>query len=197
MTMPAALSTVLLPTLGGLIVGFGAGVLTGIFSTLRWVTRRSALGDSVPIYTDETNPTPGHRPLRSKEHFSKLGWVFVVLGLLGIVLGSISLYQNNRTAGCVARFTQANAVTTQERSEAGALDRQAIRQQRAVTRELNQEFIDAIANPVTDPAAQTARRDQFLVKARDWNARLEEVDRLDRTAEEQRQQNPLPAPPSC
>jgi len=198
MTLPAALSNVLVPLVAGLIVGFGSGVATGVLATLRWVTRRPAQGNSaVPIYTDETNPTPGKTPWRGHEHFSKLGWTFVVLGLLGLLMGSWSLYQNNKTADCVAQFIETTAATNQARGEAGDLDRQAIRQQRSITRELNQEFINAIATPVTDPAALEARRVEFLTKARDWDARLAEVDRIDRDAEARRQQNPLPDPPRC
>jgi hypothetical protein len=46
--------------------------------------------------------------------------------------------QNNNTADCLADFNTAFAAAQRERADAADLDRQAIRQQRAVTREFNQ-----------------------------------------------------------
>jgi hypothetical protein len=196
-TSHAVLSGVLLPAFAGLAVGFFIGLATGILATLRWVARRRERGAAVPIYTDETNPNPGHVPWRGREHLSRLGWVFVALGLLGILMGSYSLYQNNATANCLRDYIERSSEINQQRAAGGEIDRQGIRQQRAVTREFNQVLIDSVTNPTVDPAAREAQRQDFLVKANDWNARLDEVDRLDRDAERLRRENPLPAQPDC
>jgi hypothetical protein len=196
-TSHEVLVAVLLPGFAGLTAGFCIGLVTGILATLRWVARRRERGAAVPIYTDDNNPKPGHIPLRGREHLSWLGWVLATAGVLGIVLGSISLYQNNSTAGCLREYIERSSATNQQRAGAGELDRQAVRQQRQVTREFNATMIAAITNPVTDPAAREQARTEFLTKIRDWDARLAEVDRLDQEAEQQRRENPLPAQPDC
>jgi len=190
-------AVVLLPAVSGLIAGFAIGLLTGILATLRWVARRRERGQAVPFYTAETNPTPGHVPWRGREHFSRLGWMLVALGIVGIVLGSFSLYRNAATQNCLREYIEQSSTTNQQRAVSGEIDRRGIRQQRQVTREFNQVLIDSITNPVPDPAAQAQARKDFLVKANDWNARLDEVDRLDLEAEAKRQQNPLPPVPDC
>jgi energy-converting hydrogenase Eha subunit G len=88
MTPSPLIANLILPALVGLVVGFSGGLTIGAAVTLRWICRKTPEGDGVPIYHDDTNPTPGRRPWRGGEHFSKLGWVFVILGLLGILLGS-------------------------------------------------------------------------------------------------------------
>jgi hypothetical protein len=125
MTPSPLIANLILPALVGLVVGFSGGLTIGAAVTLRWICRKTPEGDGVPIYHDDTNPTPGRRPWRGGEHFSKLGWVFVILGLLGILLGSWSLWRNQQTAACVAQFTQFNADTQQQRAVAADLDRQA------------------------------------------------------------------------
>lgn len=197
MTPDSLLSTLLLPLLGGLAVGFVGGLITGILATLRWVARRRDRGAAVPIYTDEANPNPGHVPWRGREHLSRLGWILAFLGIIGVLLGSFSLYRNTQTANCVAEFNTRFSLAQRERAAAAELDRQAIRQQRQVTREFNGLLIDSINNPAVDEAAREKARTDFLAKIRDWDGRLAEVDRLDQAAEEQRKQNPLPPTPDC
>ncbi len=197
MTSSPLLATLVLPAVTGLIVGFSGGLIAGFSVALCWITRHSVRGGGVPIYHEETNPNPGHRPWRGREHFSKLGWVLAVLGLLGFMAGVVSLVQNNQTSACLAEFVANNAASTRGRAEAAAIDRQAIRQQRQITLEFNQIMIDAVTHPATDPAAQAKAREDFLAKAKDWNTRLAEVDRLDQQAEAQRQANPLPLQPAC
>lgn len=193
MTVLQFLLTFLVPALGGLIIGFPAGVIAALY----WVGRRRERGEPVPIYTDDDNPNPGRTPWRGREHLSRLGWLLVILGVIGFVAGLVALVQNNDTAGCLRNYIEQTSAASQERAEAAELDRQAIRQQRAVSREFNQVMIDAVTNPATDQAARDKARTDFLVKARDWDARLAEVDRLDQQAEAQRQQNPLPPRPDC
>jgi len=185
------LSSLLFPALGGGTVGFVAGV----FATLYWVGRSRERGRAVPIYSEADHPEG--RPWRAGEHLSRLGWVLLVLSVAGLIAGTVSLFQTTAQARCLATFTTSSAEAQRERAEAAELDRRAIRQQRAVTREFNQVLIDAVANPVTDPAAREKARDSFLAKARDWDARLAEVDRLDGAAEAQRRHNPLPLQPDC
>jgi len=202
MTSSTLLADLVLPAIAGLIVGFAAGLIVGAAATLRWISRRANRGANVPIYHDDapvdgTEQAPRKRPWRGREHFSKLGWTLAILGVLGFVAGILSLVQNNSTSQCLAEFVANNAASTRGRAEAAATDRLAIRQQRQITQEFNQIMIDAVTHPVTDPAAQAKAREDFLVKAKDWDARLAEVDRLDQAAEKQRQDNPLPAQPVC
>lgn len=193
MTVLNVLFTFFLPALGGLIVGFPSGVIT----TLYWVGRRRARGETVPIYTDETNPTPGHIPLRGREHLSKLGWSLAIIGIVGVILGIFGLYRNAATQTCLREYINQSSAINQQRATSGEIDRRGIRQQRDVFIEFNQVLIDSITHPVTDPAAVEQRRQDFLVKSNDWNTRLAEVKRLDQEAEAKRQQNPLPPPPDC
>ena len=197
MTSSTLLAGLVLPVITGLIVGFAAGLIVGAAFTLRWIARRTTRGVGVPIYHEETNPSPGHRPWRGREHFSKLGWVLAILGLLGFMAGIVSLVQNNQTSQCLAEFVANNAASSRARGEAAEIDRQGIRQVRDVDQEFYQLMIDAVTHPVTDPAAQAKARESFLAKARDWDARLAEAKRLDQQAEAQRQANPLPAQPAC
>lgn len=188
------LPNVLFPVLGGLIVGFVAGVL----ATLDWIGRRREQGKPVPTYkTDDPQAAHRKRPWRGNEHLSWVGVALLILSLAGLVAGTVSILQNNDTAACLRDYIEQTSATNQERGGAADLDRQAVRQQRAVTREFNQVMIDAVTHPVTDPAAMAKARADFLVKARDWDARLAEVDRLDRDADTRRRNNPLPPPPNC
>lgn len=197
MTSHEVLSLVLVPAISGLAAGFLTGLITGILATLRWVANRRERDELMPIYTDETNPDPGHTPWRGREHLSKLGWALLLLGVLGLIGGTISLYQSNHTQNCLRTYIEQSSAANKERSEAGELDRQAIRQQRAVTQEFNNVLIDSITNPPKDDAAREQARQGFLVKANDWNARLAKVDELDRAADQQRRDNPLPGVPNC
>lgn len=197
MTSHDVFAVVLLPAVSGLIAGFFLGLVTGIHATLRWVARRRERDADMPIYTDEANPSPGHVPWRGREHLSRLGWALVVLGVIGIVLGSFSLYRNTATQNCLREYIRQSSEVSQQRAVSGDIDRTAIRQVRKVDQEFYQLMINAVTHPVTDPAAQEKARQDFLIKANDWNARLAEVDRLDQEAETKRQQNPLPPPPDC
>jgi hypothetical protein len=187
------IATVIIPALVGVIIGFPAGVVTAMC----WASRHPARGGQVPIYRDDTNPTPGRVPLRGREHLSKVGWFLAIAGLLGFLGGVIGVVQSNNTATCLRGYIAQGSVVNQQRAGAAELDRQAIRRQRAVTHEFNDVMIDAVTNPVTDPAKREQARQDFLVKAKDWNARLDEVDRLDAEAEKKRQDNPLPPEPDC
>lgn len=187
------LLTLLFPWLAGLIVGFIAGSL----ATLYWACRRREQGTPVPTYKDDLQAAHRKRPWRGSDHLSRLGWVLLILSLAGLVAGTVSILQNNNTASCLRDYIEQTSATNQERGVAADLDRQAIRQQRSVTREFNQVMIDAVTKPVTDTAAREKARLDFLAKAHDWDARLAEVDRLDRDAEAQRRNNPLPPPPNC
>lgn len=193
MTVLHALITFLLVACGGLIVGFFAGIVTAVCL----ICRQREQGPLMPTYTDKNNPTPGHIPWRGREHLSRVGWVLVLAGLLGFVGGVVGLVQSNSTASCLRDYIEQSSVVNQERGAAGELDRQAIRQQRAVTQEFNDVMIHAVTNPVTDEAGREAARQDFLTKAQDWNARLAEVERLDQQAEKQRRENPLPEQPNC
>lgn len=198
MTSYEALHLVLIPALAGLVTGFLAGLIAGFLAALHWVALRRERAAAVPTYTDDvSNRRPGHVPWRGGEHLSRLGWMLLLLGVLGLVGGTISLVQSGRTQICLSSYIAASSMANQQRADAGELDRQAIRQQRAVTQELNAAFIDAITNPPSDEAGRELARQGFLVKARQWNARLDEVDKLDRAADQQRRDNPLPAPPDC
>lgn len=207
MTSSTLLADLVLPAITGLIIGFAAGLIVGAAATLRWISRRANRGADVPIYHDDpiddaspadaTERAPRKRPWRGREHFSKLGWVLATLGVVGFLAGVLSLVQNNSTAQCLSDFVANNAASSRERAVAADLDRQAIRQHRQITQEFNQIMINAVTHPVTDPAGQAKAREDFLVKAKDWDARLAEVDRLDQQAERQRQNNPLPARPTC
>ena len=151
----------------------------------------------MPVYTDESNPNPGHVPWRGREHLSRLGWTLTLLGVLGIILGCFSLYRNAATQNCLREYIEQSSAINQQRAASGEIDRQGIRQQRDAFIEFNQTLIDAVTNPVTDPATVERRRKDFLAKAQTWNDRLAEVRRLDQEAEAKRQQNPLPPPPDC
>jgi hypothetical protein len=187
-------STMLIPALGGLAVGFPSGLLTGILATLRWAARRRERGQTVPIYTDDNNPTPGHVPLRSGEHLSKLGWFLALVGVAALIMGATSVFQSNSTSSCLQHYIQRTSATNQQRAEAAALDRQGLQEQISVFRELNAVFIESIKNPPADPAQ--ARTD-FLGKSETWDARLAKVDGLFREAEVQRAANPVPPQPTC
>jgi hypothetical protein len=192
---PHTLLTIVIPVVGGLATGFSTGLLTGILGTLRWIARRRDRGlTAMPVYTDDNNPTPGHVPLRGKEHLSKLGWLLLTLGVLGLLAGTISVLQSNSTSSCLQQYIERTTSTNQQRAEAAALDRQGLRQQIGVTREFNAAMIEGITNP---PADQERARAEFLEKVRVWDTRLAEVDRLFQEAEAQRQLNPVPARPSC
>jgi hypothetical protein len=196
-TAPELLYTMLIPALGGLAVGFPSGLLAGILATLRWAARRRDRGQAMPIYTDDDNPTPGQVPLRGREHLSKLGWLLVALGILGFLAGTISVFQSNSTSSCLRTYIEQSSAVSRERADAGQLDREAIRQQRSVTREFYRVIVDGVAHAPTDPAEQERRRAEFVQKLEGWDARLAEVDRLDAAAEQKRQENPLPARPAC
>jgi hypothetical protein len=197
-TLSVVAHTLVLPITAGLIVGFCAGVITGVVATLRWLDRRRTQGKPMPVYTDDDFPGVEHRPWHGgREHLSRFGIALATLGVIALIASIVAIVQNNNTAHCLADFNTAFAAAQRERADAAELDRQAIRQQRAVTREFNQVMIDAVTNPVTDEAAKQKARDEFLAKARDWDARLAEVDRLDHAAETQRQSNPLPVQPDC
>jgi hypothetical protein len=199
-TLSIITHTMLLPVIAGLVVGFCAGVITGVLATLRWVAHRRTPGKPLPGDSDADVPDADHRPWHGgRDHLSRLGIALALLGMVALVASVVAIVQNNATAHCLADFNAAFAAAQRERADAADLDRQAIRQQRAVTREFNQVMIAAVTNPIpaTDPAAQQKARDNFLVKARGWDTRLAEVDRLDRDAEAQRRQNPLPVQPDC
>jgi flagellum-specific peptidoglycan hydrolase FlgJ len=161
------------------------------------VARRRERGEAVPIYTDENNPNPGQVPWRGREHFSRLGWFLAICGVLGLFLGSYSLYRNSESAACQAKFNETFAAAMHEQVSAGAVTRDATRIQREVSTEQNQAFIDAIKHPATDPAAAQKVRDDFVAKSQGWNDRLAEAAQLDQAAEQKRQQNPLPDQPDC
>lgn len=198
MTLSLVTHTMVLPVIAGLIVGFCAGVITGILATLRWIAHRRTQGTPMPVYTDDDFPDVDRRPWHGgREHLSRFGIALALLGMVALIASVVAIVQNNNTAGCLADFNTAFAAATRERADAAELDRQAIRQQRAVTREFNQVMMNAVTDPATDAAAQQKARGDFLSKARDWDARLAAVDRLDRDAEAQRQNNPLPVQPEC
>ena len=142
MTSSTLLATLVLPALAGLVVGFVAGLFAGAAAMLRWIHRHLPPGADVPIYDDETNPTPGHRPWRGREHFSKLGLLLVLLGILGFVAGVISLVQIRDVSHCLADFAQRSATVNQARAEAGDIDRAADKQARDAT----QDSVDAIVS---------------------------------------------------
>lgn len=185
--------TFLLPALLGALVGFPSGVITALY----WVCRQREQGETVPTYTDDTNPTPGRVPWKGREHLSRMGWMLAVLGIIGFLAGIVGLVQNNNTAGCLRSYITQSSVINQQRAAAGDADRQGIRQVRQVNQEFYQLIIASVTNPATDPAQREQARQDFLVKANDWDARLAEVDRLDREAEQRRQDNPLPPEPNC
>jgi hypothetical protein len=198
-TLSLAVHTMVLPLIAGLIVGFCAGIITGILATLRWVARRRTQGTPMsPTYTEDDFPDTERRPWHGgREHLSRFGIALALLGMVALIASIVAIVQNNNTAHCLADFNASFAAAQRERADAADLDRQAIRQQRSVTREFNQVMIDAVTKPATAPEAQEKARTDFLAKARDWDARLAEVDRLDHAAEAQRQQNPLPVQPDC
>jgi hypothetical protein len=198
MTPSPLIANLILPALVGLVVGFSGGLTIGAAVTLRWICRKTPEGDGVPIYHDDTNPTPGRRPVRSREHFSKLGWVFVILGLLGILLGSWSLWRNQQTAACVAQFTQFNAATQQQRAVAADIDRQATAKQRDVTRELLRGITKLLTTDFAgDRGAYFRARDELVTKLQAGNHALDEVDQLYQQAQQQRDANPVPPAPAC
>lgn len=198
MTFSLVLHTMLLPALMGLVVGFCAGVPAGILATLRWIDHRRTQGKPMPTYNDADFPDADHRPWHGgREHLSRLGIALALLGIAAFIASVIAIVQNNSTASCLADFNAAFTTAQRQRADAAELDRQAVRQQRQVTREFNQVLIDSVTNPATEPAAREKTRLDFLTKARDWDARLAEVDRLDRQAEQQRVDNPLPVQPGC
>jgi hypothetical protein len=196
-TFPHVLSAVIVPLGIGLAAGFVVGVITGVASTLRWIESRRQQGKLVPIYRDDTNPNPGHVPWRGDEHLSKFGWLLAIMGTLATIGSVVSLVQNNDTSNCLREYIERSSATNQQRAAGNDIDRQGISTLLTVNREFNQVLIDSITNPVTDPAAREAQRQDFVIKANEWNAQLDEADRLRREAERLRQENPLPAPPDC
>jgi hypothetical protein len=196
-TFPHVLSAVIVPLGIGLAAGFVVGVITGVASTLRWIESRRRQGKLVPIYRDDTNPNPGHVPWRGDEHLSKFGWLLAIMGTLATIGSVVSLVQNNDTSNCLREYIERSSATNQQRAAGNDIDRQGISTLLTVNREFNQVLIDSITNPVTDPAAREAQRQDFVIKANEWNAQLDEADRLRREAERLRQENPLPAPPDC
>lgn len=198
MTFSVVLHTMILPALAGLVVGFFAGVFAGIVVALRWIDQRRTQGKPMPTYTEDDFPDADHRPWQGRrEHLTWLGIFLAVVGPIALIASIVGIVQNNNTARCVADFNAAFATAQRERADAAELDRRAIRQQRAVTREFNASMIEAISHPVTDPAGMEKARAEFLVKVRAWDDRLAEVDQLDGAAEQQRRQNPLPTQPEC
>lgn len=202
MTHHDLLLSLVLPITAGLVVGFCAGLGVGVVVALRWLCQRPTRGDGVPIYTEGENPTPGRIPWRGRrEHLSIFGWCLAIAALSALLVGSYNLYQNNQivnrtnqVATCLSGFVTASSAAQQQRSAAYDIDRQAIREQRSVFREFDKVMIDSVTNP---PADQAAARADFLAKAKDWDARLAHVDDLDRQAEQQRRNNPLPPQPNC
>jgi hypothetical protein len=205
MTTSPLIFNLILPALGGLGIGFSAGLTVGAIVTLRWICRKLPEGDGVPIYRDDTNPTPGRRPTRSREHFSRLGWVFVILGLLGCLLGAWSLWKNQETAAqtrataaCVAQFTQFNAETQQQRAVAADIDRQATAKQRDVTRELLRGITKLLTTDFAgDRDAYFRARDELVTKLQAADHTLDGVDQLYQQAQQQRDANPVPPAPAC
>lgn len=197
MTRLDLLSGLLLPVLGGLIAGFLLGLTTGIIATLIWEARHRKGEDHVPTYIDATNPTPGKRPWHGSEHLSRLGWVLTVLGVLGVLFGAISLYSNSRTANCLADANTRFIEVLRQRDAADDLERQAIRQHRAVIREDYQALVSEIHNWPTDPAAQEKAKADFQAHAQDRDAHLADLDRIDEAADQQRRSHPLPEPAHC
>jgi hypothetical protein len=193
-TLPDALYSAFIPFALGLLVGFAAGLIIGIMHTLRRAARRRNQGKTMPSYTDETNPTPGHRPLFGNEHLSKFGIVLAIVGTLAIVGSIVSLIGDRNTSSCLRTYIERTTVTNQERAEAAALERQAIRQQVDVLRQQIGFFREAVANP---PADREASRADFLNKSQGWDLRLADSDRIFQDAEVQRQQNPVPLRPAC
>jgi hypothetical protein len=192
------LATLVLPALTGLIVGFAAGIIVGAAVTLRWFTRRLYRGDSVPIYHEEDNPTPGRRPWRSKEHFSRLGWTLALLGILGFIAGVISLLQIRDVSGCLADYAQSSATSTQARAEAADIDRAADKKARDAT----QDSVDAIVgvldiSPDLTPDERRKILDGYKVRfARNRDA-LARIEQDKAHAEQIRDANPVPAQPAC
>jgi hypothetical protein len=111
----------------------------------------------------------------------------------------IALVQTNNTADWVARFTSASSAAQLERAEAAGIDRQAVRQQRAVTRDTIKAMVTLLTANVdpNDTAERVRVRDEFLTKIRAADSQLAEIDRLDGAAEQQRRENPLPPQPRC
>jgi hypothetical protein len=174
------------------------GLTIGAAVTLRWICRKTPEGDGVPIYHDDTNPTPGRRPWRGGEHFSKLGWVFVILGLLGILLGSWSLWRNQQTAACVAQFTHFNADIQQQRAAAADLDRDAATKQRGVTRDLLRSISGFLTTDFHgDRDAYIRARDELVAHLQAGDRTLNAVDQLYQQAQQQRDANPVPPAPAC
>lgn len=198
----SALSTIVLALAGGIVLGFIAGVM----ATLWWVGRRRAQGRPVPTFTDPAETPPPtersirpRRPLYGGEHLSKLGLTLLILSLFGIVVGVYATVSTTTANACQATFNRSFIAAQRERAGAAGLDREAIRRQRAVTRDTLAAMVGLLTADVdrNDPAAGVRVRDEFLTKIRDGDRRLAEVDRLDMAAEEQRKANPLPPEPDC
>lgn len=199
MTLSLVAHTMVLPLIAGLIVGFCAGLITGILATLRWIDRRRTQGKPMPVYSDDDFPDADHRPWHGgREHLSRFGIALAILGVVAFVAAVIAIVQSNSTAACLADFNAAFATAQRERADAADLDRQAVRQQRAVTR----DTIGGITGFLTtdfgdDRTAYAKKRDELVAQLRGGDEKLAEVDRLDTAAEQQRQANPLPAQPDC
>jgi hypothetical protein len=115
-----------------------------------------------PTYSDADFPDADHRPWHGgRDHLSRLGIALALLGMVALVASVVAIVQNNNTAHCLADFNASFAAAQRERADAADLDRQAIRQQRSVTREFNQVMIDAVTKPATAPEAQEKARTDF------------------------------------
>jgi len=198
LTVSTLLATLILPVLTGLIVGFATGIIVGAAVTLRWFIRQIPRGDGVPIYHDDANPTPGRRPLRSKEHFSKLGWTLALLGIIGFIAGVLSLWQIRDVSACLANYAQVSAASTQARAEAADIDRAADRRARDAT----QDSVDAIVSLFDVPRDLGPEERQKITA--EYRARfsrnrdaLVSVEQEKTHAEQIRDANPIPAQPAC
>lgn len=199
MTLPPdAFYTTVLPAAIGLIVGYGAGLITGIASTFRWLDRRGRTGRPMPTYTDATNPTPGHRPWLGNEHLSRFGLFLALMGTIAVLASIVSLVQDRSISRCLSDFAEASASASQARAGAGDIDRDADKRARYAT----QDSIDAIASLFDVPRDLNPQDRQRLTdeyKARFARNRdtLVEIDAEKIRAEQLRAANPLPPQPAC
>ena len=198
MTSSTLLANMVLPAITGLIVGFAAGLIVGATIALRWFTRRATRGVGVPIYHEDTNPASGHRPLHGKEHLSWLGVALAVMGVISLIVGSISLLQIRSVSSCLADYAQASATATQARAGAGDIDRAADAQRWSAT----QDSVAAITSWFEIPQDLSQEDRQRIIdenKARFTRNRdiLEQANKDKARAEEIRAASPLPAQPAC